>query len=78
MLPEIKIIDMRKAPSLVPERLGKLDVHFTYMIGAEGPFMISVPAEDLQGKTFEEQKHIVRSMVEKEHAERLRWKGTTI
>ena len=75
---EIKIVDMRKSPSLKAERLGKYDVHFTYMIGAEGPFMISIPAEELEGKSFEEQAKIVRKYIEEEQATRLRWRGATI
>ncbi|MBW2673900.1 MAG: hypothetical protein JRD89_10885 [Deltaproteobacteria bacterium] len=77
-LGEIKIVDMRKSPSLKAERVGKYDVHFTYMIGSEGPFMISVPAEELEGKEFAEQAKIVRKYIEAEQSTRLMWRGATI
>jgi len=75
---EIRIIDMRKAPSMVPARLGKNDVHFTYMIGSEGPFLITVPEEDLTGKVFDSQKDVVKRKILAEQEERTRWRGAPI
>ena len=72
---EIRIIDMRRAPSLKPDRMGKNDTHFTYMLGAEGPFLITVPEEDLLGRGFDEQKSVVRERILKEQEERLKWRG---
>jgi len=72
---KIKILDMRKVPSMEPERLGKQDVIFTYMLGAEGPFTTTIPYEQIAGKPVAEQNRIVKQIILKEHEERLAWQG---
>ena len=75
---EIDIRDFRKLPSMVAERMGKFDILFSYFIGAEGPFTITLPAEAIEGKTEVEQDRIVREAIMREQGERLRWVGRKI
>lgn len=74
----IRVIDMRKHPSLEPARSGKTDATFSYMYGAEGPFTISIPYEELAGKEVSEQNKVMVKYVKASQAERLGWKGREI
>ena len=74
----IRILDMRKHPSLEVSRRGKEDVTFSYMYGAEGPFTVTVPYEEIGGKPVAEQNRVVKGYIMKAQEERLSWKGREI
>ncbi|MBW2560135.1 MAG: hypothetical protein JRE40_04675 [Deltaproteobacteria bacterium] len=74
----IRIIDMRKHPSLETARAGKTDITISYMYGAEGPFTATIPYEEIGGKSVEEQNKAVLKYVKAAQAERLSFKGREI
>ena len=75
---DIKIVDMRKILSLTTGREGKQDVILTYMIGDTGPFMSTIPAEEIIGKPETDQNRIVKGYIQKESTEREEWSGRVI
>ena len=76
--PTIRVIDMRRHPSLEPARTGRTDFTFSYMHGAEGPFTVSVPAEEMEDKSEAEQDRVLADYVNRAQAQRLHWKGREI
>ena len=76
--PVIRVLDMRKHPSLEASRGGKTDITFSYMYGDEGPFTVSVPYEELAAKPVTEQNEVLKKYVQAAQAERLGWKGREI
>lgn len=72
---EVDIRDFRVFPSMDPKRLGKRDALITYFIGAEGPFTVTIPYEELEGKPETLQLEIIKKYIAKEQEERLRFIG---
>lgn len=68
---ELKIVDVRQAPSSLPERQGKLDRFVLYRIdGSQIPYVVRVPDELSEAATLE--------AVKKDAAERLKLIGKTL
>jgi hypothetical protein len=76
--PEIDIRDFRVFPSMEPTRVGRKDVLITYFLGAEGPFTVTIPYEEIEGKPEATQLDIIRRHIEREQAERMRFVGRKI
>jgi len=74
----IKILNVMDVPSTTPERMGKFDRMFVYMIGAEGSFITTIHRELLEGKTEAEQMKIIKEQILKERGEIARWVGKEI
>jgi hypothetical protein len=72
---EVDIRDYRVFPSMDPKRLGRRDVLITYFVGAEGPFTVTIPYEELEGKAETLQLEVVKKWISAEQAERLRFLG---
>ena len=76
--PVIRVLDSRRHPSLEAARTGKTDMTFSYMYGAEGPFTVTVPYEDLARRPPQQQNDILKKHIATAQAERLGWKGREI
>lgn len=75
---EIDIRDFRVFPSMEAARMGKRDVLITYFIGAEGPFTVTVPHEEIEDKTESEQIEVIKRRITDAQAERMRFVGRKI
>jgi hypothetical protein len=73
--PEVKILDYRKFPSMDPKRLGKEDVLITYMLGAEGPFTVTLPYEEIAGLPEVSALEKIKDYIRRAQAERLAFIG---
>ena len=73
--PEVKILDWRKFPSMDPKRIGKEDVLISYMLGAEGPFTITIPYEEIAGLSEASALERIKDYIRKAQEERLRFIG---
>ncbi len=70
-MPELKIVDVRAAPSSQPDRAGKLDHFVLYRIdGGPVPYMVRVPAESSE--------QAVLDAVKKDAQDRLKLIGKTL
>jgi hypothetical protein len=72
---EVDIRDYRVYPSMDAKRLGKRDVLITYFVGAEGPFSVIIPYEELEGKPETIQLEVIKNYIAKEQGERLKFIG---
>jgi len=75
---KIRIIDRVRIPSPDPARVGKFDEIITYQDQALRTYMVTIPAEELEGKTEEEQEQIIAKYIKAQVAERQRWVGREI
>jgi len=74
----VRIIDRVRIPSPEPGRVGKYDELITYQDEAMRTYVLSIPAEDLEGKTEEEQLAIITERIRAQIQERRRWVGREI
>lgn len=72
---EVDIRDYRRFPSMDPHRLGKEDVLITYFVGAEGPFTITIPYEEIAGLPEAAALDKIKQYIIKQQAERLAFIG---
>jgi len=75
---KVRIIDRTRIPSPDPGRLGKYDEIITYQDEQLRTYVLTIPAEELEGKTEEEQLDIITSRIKAQIAERRRWVGREI
>jgi len=73
-----KIIDLAKVPSAEPGRAGKYDLIVTYQDAAGRVRIVTLPYEEFEGKTEEEQAEILKKYVRAQEEERLRFVGKEI
>ena len=73
-----KIIDMTIIPSASPERIGKKDVVITYQDEALRVRVVTLPYEDIEGKSEEEQLKVITEAIRAQEAERARFVGREI
>ncbi len=73
-----RIIDHVVIPSAQPGRLGKNDLVITYQDEAMRTRMITVPYEQLAGKSDAEQLEIIRRAIAAAEAERAKFVGKEI
>jgi hypothetical protein len=52
-MPEIRILDQHRVPSLDPQRKGKDDLVVTYSVNNARGYMVRVPAENATPQTIE-------------------------
>lgn len=74
----VRIIDRVKIPSADPLRVGRWDEVITYQDEALRTFVITIPAEELEGKTETEQVEIIAKRIKVQVEERKRWIGREI
>jgi hypothetical protein len=74
----IKIVDMFEIPSAEPNRLGKYDVIITYQDEAMRARTITIPREELEGKSPEERLRIIANAIKRKEEERLAIVGKEI
>ncbi len=65
-------------PSTDEKRLGKFDRIFTYMIGAEGAFITTVPREEIGNKTEAQVSELLKKKILAERGEITKWIGKEI
>ncbi|MEM2618907.1 MAG: hypothetical protein QW356_05435 [Candidatus Hadarchaeales archaeon] len=74
----IRILDRTRIPSPEPARIGKYDEIITYQDETLRTYVLTVPAEELEGKPEEEQLRIIADRIRAQVAERKRWVGKEI
>ena len=74
----VKIIDVAKVPSAEPGRAGKYDVIVTYQDSAGRVRIVTIPYEELKGKSPEEQEAVIAKYIRASEEERLRFIGKEI
>ena len=74
----IKIVDMFEIPSAEPNRLGKYDVIITYQDEAMRARTITIPREELEGKSSEERLRVIANAIKAKEQERLAIVGKEI
>jgi hypothetical protein len=74
----IRILDRTRIPSPEPNRIGKYDEVITYMDPSMRTYVLTIPAEELEGKSEEEQLKIITERIKAQVAERTRWIGREI
>lgn len=74
----IRIIDRTRIPSPEPNRIGKYDEIITYMDEAMRTYILTLPSEELEGKTEAEQLEIITVRIKAQVQERGRWVGREI
>jgi len=72
------IIDITKVPSAEPGRAGKYDLIVTYQDVAGRMRIVTIPYEEYEGKSVEEQEEIIRKYIRIQEEERLRFIGKQI
>jgi len=73
-----KIVDISKVPSAEPGRAGKYDLIVTYQDPAGRVRIVTIPYEEWEGKSPEEQEAILRKYIKAQEEERLRFIGKEI
>jgi len=73
-----KIVDMSKVPSAEAGRAGKYDLIVTYQDSAGRMRIVTIPYEEFQGKSEEEQMELLRKYIKMEETERLRFVGREV
>jgi len=68
---EVEIVDIRKVPSVEPDRLGKFDYLVTYRIDPTHVYVIRIPEEKFNEEALKE-------AIKKDIEERTRWIGKKI
>lgn len=71
----VKIIDVIVMPSAEPTRLGKKDAVVTYQDEVMRVRVVTIPYEELAGKTEEEQLKKIAEVIRAQEAERTRFIG---
>lgn len=71
----VKIVDMIVMPSAEPTRLGKKDAVVTYQDEVMRVRVVTIPYEELAGKTEEEQLRKITEVIKAQEAERTRFIG---
>ena len=66
----VKIVDMFEIPSGQPERLGKYDVIVTYQDEAMRTRTVTIPREELEGKSDAEKLATITRAIRAKEAER--------
>jgi len=74
----VKIIDMFEIPSSSPERVGRYDVIVTYQDEAMRVRTITIPKEQLEGKSDAEKLVVITNAIKAQEAEREKFIGKTI
>jgi hypothetical protein len=74
----IKIVDMFEIPSGQPERLGKYDVIITYQDEAMRTRTVTIPREELEGKSDTEKLATITKAIRAKEAERSAVVGKSI
>jgi len=64
----VKIIDVTKIPSVEKDRIGKYDVIVTYQDANGRVRMVTIPAEELEGKSEDEQFAIIQNYIRRNEA----------
>jgi len=72
---KVKILSVLDVPSTREGRAGKIDRIFSYVIEGVGTFTTVVAKEDFEGKPFETQLEMLKSLIKREHQERIKWIG---
>ena len=67
----VRIIDRTRIPSPDPARIGKYDEIITYQDQALRTYILTIPAEELEGKTDIEQLDIITERIRAQVQERL-------
>ena len=70
-----KIIDLSKVPSAEAGRAGKYDLIVTYQDSAGRVRIVTLPYEEFEGKSEEEQEELIRKYIRTQEEERLRFVG---
>jgi hypothetical protein len=73
-----KIVDISKVPSAEPGRAGKYDLIVTYQDVAGRVRIVTIPYEEWEGKSPEEQEELLRKYIRAQEEERLRFIGKEI
>jgi len=74
----VRIIDRTRIPSPDPQRVGRYDEIITYQDEALRTYVLTIPAEELEEKTEEEQLAIITERIKAQVQERKRWVGREI
>lgn len=74
----VRIIDQTILPSPDPKRLGKKDLIITYQDSALRTRVVTIPYEEIEGKSDEEQWAIIQEYIRKAEAERRKFIGREI
>jgi hypothetical protein len=74
----VKVVDMFEIPSGQPERLGKYDVIVTYQDEAMRTRTVTIPREELEGKSDTERLAVISNAIKAKEAERGAVVGKTI
>jgi len=72
---KIRVIDRVRVPSPDPARIGKFDYMVTYMDEAMRAGVVTLHAEQLDGKPETDQERTIAAVVRKEVEERRKWAG---
>ena len=75
---QYKILDLSKVPSGEANRAGKYDLIVTYQDTAGRVRIVTLPYEEFQGKSVDEQRAVLAKYIKSEESERLAHIGTTI
>ena len=75
---KVRIITRVKFPSPDPGRLGRYDEVITYMTADARTWMITIPAELLEGKVESEQERIIAERIRADIHARAAWEGREI
>jgi hypothetical protein len=67
-----------RIPSPETARIGKFDEIITYQDQALRTYVLTVPAEDLEGKSESEQLKIISDRIKAQIAERTKWVGREV
>ena len=74
----VRILDRTRIPSPEPGRIGKYDEIITYQDAAMRTYVLTISAEELEGKTEDEQLAIITERIRVQTAERARWVGREV
>jgi len=73
-----KIVDLTVIPSAEAGRMGKKDAIVTYQDDAMRVRVTTIPYENIEGRSEEEQLAIITNAIRTQEAERTRWVGREI
>ena len=74
----VRILDRTRIPSPEPGRIGKYDEIVTYQDAAMRTYVLTIPSEELEGKTEDEQLALIIERIRAQTAERARWTGREV
>lgn len=75
---KVRIIDQTVIPSADPKRLGKKDLIITYQDEAMRTRIVTIPYEEIEGKSDEEQWAIIQKAIKAAETERRKFIGREI